>query len=262
MNMLDIHNETFSERYLGLPTAMGRITSGTFDHIDERVCCKIRGWSEKNLACAGKEALLKSVVQYIPTYSMSCFLLTKKVFSKLSSHMARYWWSSSLDRRSLHWSSPKAKGGMGFRDLHLFNLALLGKHGWRYITDPNSLCARVMMAKYFAETDFMHSTVPSPSSAIWRAIVAGREALGFGLINRVGDGSSLSIWSDKWIPNTTTMMPLFKPPNPEVVMVSELIDTVTWTWKKELVRETSITPDADAILNIPLRNGGGNDFLA
>lgn len=32
---LDIHVEAFGERYLGLPTAVGKITSGTFDHIGE-----------------------------------------------------------------------------------------------------------------------------------------------------------------------------------------------------------------------------------
>uniref|UniRef100_A0A8R7TRA7 Reverse transcriptase domain-containing protein n=1 Tax=Triticum urartu TaxID=4572 RepID=A0A8R7TRA7_TRIUA len=31
--VLNIDVEAFSERYLGLPTAVGRITSGTFDHI-------------------------------------------------------------------------------------------------------------------------------------------------------------------------------------------------------------------------------------
>jgi hypothetical protein len=47
----------------------------------------------------------------------------------------KYWWSSSLDKHSIHWvawdtlASPKAKGGMGFQELELFNLTLLGKHG-------------------------------------------------------------------------------------------------------------------------------------
>ena len=46
-NVLDVHNEALSEKYLGLPTAVGRITSGTFDHMSERARGKIQGWSEK-----------------------------------------------------------------------------------------------------------------------------------------------------------------------------------------------------------------------
>ncbi|XP_073353887.1 uncharacterized protein [Aegilops tauschii subsp. strangulata] len=47
--------EAFSDRYLGLPTAVGRITSGTFDHIGERAQSKMQGWSERLFACAGRE---------------------------------------------------------------------------------------------------------------------------------------------------------------------------------------------------------------
>lgn len=118
--ILGVHVEPFSERYLGLPTAVCRITSVTFDHIGERSRSKMQGWSERLFACAGREILLKSVIQATPTFSMSCFLLTKKVCKSLTSSMTKYWWSSSIDRRSLHWLSwkelatPKCKGGMGF----------------------------------------------------------------------------------------------------------------------------------------------------
>jgi hypothetical protein len=118
--LLGIAVEAFSERYLGLPTAVGRITSDTFDHIGERIRSKLNGGSERMVSCAGREVFLKAVIQAIPTFSMSCFKLTKKVIKKLISYMARYWWSSSLDRRSLHWvawdflTKPKCQGGMAF----------------------------------------------------------------------------------------------------------------------------------------------------
>ena len=92
------------------------------------------------------------------------------------------------NRRKTHWlawdklTRPKGEGGMGFRDLHLFNLALLGKQGWRLITNPNTLCARVLKSKYFPDTDFMQATNPSSSSATWRAIMPGQEAITTGLI--------------------------------------------------------------------------------
>ena len=44
--------------------------------------------------------------------------------------------------------------------------------------------------------------------------------------------------------------------------VSELIDPSNWSWRQELVRNNFIAPDAEAILNIPIRQGGGDDFLA
>ena len=105
-NQWGIFVEAFSERYLGLSTVIGPISSSTFDHIGERVRSKVQGWSEKLFACAGHEILLKLVVQAIPTYSMSTFLLTKKNCKSITSPMAKYIWGSSLDKKAMHWFYP------------------------------------------------------------------------------------------------------------------------------------------------------------
>ena len=227
----------------------------------------MQGWSEKNLACAGREVLLKSVVQAIPTFSMTCFQLTKGVCSQLTSSKAKYWWSSDIDRRSLHWLSwknlsvPKTEGGMGFRDFELFNLALLGKHGWRLMTHPDSLCSRVLKGKYFHNCGFMEATAPRLASATWKAIISGQVALEQGF-KRVGDGESISIWTDRWIPNTATLKPMGRIGDDPIHHVSQLIDHDNGTWDVDLVRRNFLSPDADAILNIPLRSAGGEDYLA
>ncbi|KAE8789387.1 Subtilisin-like protease [Hordeum vulgare] len=44
--------------------------------------------------------------------------------------------------------------------------------------------------------------------------------------------------------------------------VSELIDDDTWSWRQDAVRDTFSPSDVAAILNIPIRQGGGEDFLA
>ena len=85
-------------------------------------------------------------------------------------------------------ATPKVQGGMGFREFQKFNLALLGKHGRRLLTDPNSLCARVLKGKYFPYSDFMQAHAPSSTCATWKAIVAGRSVLELGLIKCIGNG--------------------------------------------------------------------------
>ena len=91
---------------------------------------------------------------------------------------------------------------MGFRNLEIFNLAMLGKHGWRLTTSPGSLCASVLKGRYFPSSNFMQATVSRGASANWWAIIAGREPLNVGMIRRIGDGTSVSIWVDSWVTKT------------------------------------------------------------
>lgn len=43
----------------------------------------------------------------------------------------------------------KNKGGMSFQNLHIFNIAMLGKLGWRIKKSPQALISRILKAKYF-----------------------------------------------------------------------------------------------------------------
>ena len=73
------------ESYLGLPSLVGRSKSNTFTNLKQRVTNKVSGWKEKPLTAAGKEILIKAVAQAVPSYSMSCFHLPKKLCEELTS---------------------------------------------------------------------------------------------------------------------------------------------------------------------------------
>lgn len=77
---------------------------------------------------------------------------------------------------------PKAQGGMGVKYLSKFNLALLAKQGWKIITQPDCLFARVMKVKYFPKEDFMSAGLGSYPSYTWRSIWGAQHLLeeGFG----------------------------------------------------------------------------------
>jgi len=195
---------------------------------------------------------LKAVAQAVPTYSMSCFLLSKTTCKKIRGAMMNYWWGGSADSRHIHWlrwerlTQHKSKGGIGFRDLHLFNKAMLGKQGWRLITRPDSLCARVLKGRYFHDSDFMGTARKKHASHTWRAILAGKEVVQRGAIKRIGNGTSTNIWQDRWIPMHFDARPLTPSDGQEVTMVSDLM-TNSGQWNEELIREICIPVDAAPI---------------
>lgn len=64
---LGIQTEALGERYQGLPTAVETASNGVFEFISGRVRGLVNGWAEKSSSCAGREILLESVAQAVPT---------------------------------------------------------------------------------------------------------------------------------------------------------------------------------------------------
>lgn len=149
-------------------------------------------------------------------------------------------------------SFPKCEGGMGFRDFQLFNQALLAKHGWKLFTNPDSLCARVLKGKYYHECDFMSACNKRHSSHTWRAILYGREVLQKGLIKRVGDGTTIRVWEDPWLPANYGRKPITKLPTASATMVEELIDHVNAERDIMALQNNFIAADVQAIQRIPI----------
>jgi hypothetical protein len=86
---------------------------------------------------------------------------------------------------------------MGFRDFSCFNKALLAKQSWRLWSNPDSLVARLMKAKYYSETSILETKIGWLLSFVWRSILSSCDLLKEGLVWRVGNGSSIRIWKDK-----------------------------------------------------------------
>jgi hypothetical protein len=143
------------DTYLGLPALVGRSRTSAFKCIKERVWKRLQDWKLKFLSQAGKETLLKAVIQAIPTYCMGVFKLPKALCKEINSLMMKFFWGHQENDKQIHWMSwsqmgfSKNNGGMGFRDFVCFNKALLAKQIWRLWKTPDSLLARIMKAKYY-----------------------------------------------------------------------------------------------------------------
>ncbi|XP_030969612.1 uncharacterized protein LOC115989874 [Quercus lobata] len=234
VSILGPMNDLRHAKYLGLPSIIGRSKKQIFAEIREKVGKKLAGWKGKLLSMGGKEILIKAVAQAIPSYTMSCFLLPMSLCEDLERDLRSFWWGQKQQESKVAWvgwkkmCKPKSLGGLGFRNLHAFNLALLAKQVWRIFTNPSSLAARILKAKYFPYEDILNAGLGSSPSFTWRSIFQSIEVIKNGTRWRVGNGRLIHIWEDKWLPTPSTFK-VISPPRDfgDYPMVSSLIDQDT-----------------------------------
>lgn len=142
---------------------------------------RIQGWQTKPLSRVGKLVLIKTVAQAIPSYGMSCFLLSKTLCQDIERILNKFWWGSKAnDNKGIKWhaweamSMPKSQGGLGFRNLHGFNISLIGKHCWKLINQPQYLVARLFKARYYPDSHFFKFAKGSGSSFLWSEFILQR----------------------------------------------------------------------------------------
>jgi len=179
--LLNVQNESVSEKYLGMPSDVGGSVNDAFKYLKDRVWKRVQGWMEHSLSAGGKEVLIKAVVQAIPTYSMSCFKLPRGLCEHINGIVKSFWWGSKDGKKKPCWVAwddmikPKRWGGLGFRDIEMFNLALLARQAWRTLKEPSSLSAQVLKAVYYPNVDFLEAGLGVSPSRVWRAISEGKE---------------------------------------------------------------------------------------
>jgi len=147
------------------------------------------------------------VVQAIPTYIMSCFKIPDSLCDHIESMISKFWRGSKQGERKMHWIAwnnlckDKKAGGMGFRTLREFNLAMLAKQGRRILQNSETLLSTCLKGRYFPRNSFLQASLGFNPSYTWRSILQARqEVIDHVGVWRVGNGHDIHIWNDKWLP--------------------------------------------------------------
>ncbi|XP_074274046.1 uncharacterized protein LOC141597480 [Silene latifolia] len=245
------------ERYLGLPTVVGRSKKVLTDILRDKLSKRLSGWRGKILSRAGKEVLIKAVANSLPTYVMSIFKIPVSFCDELRALISRFWWGHDEGKKGISWVAwrkmckPKGLGGMGFRDFHMFNIALIGKQVWRLLTVPDCLFTKLMRAKYFPNGDVMSASIGNSPSYTWRGMVEAREALMTGWRKRIGDGLSTRVWLDAWLPGTQTGRIITPPVQGfEDLRVADFLEGDGLRWSHELLAQWLLPIDRERVTNI------------
>ena len=249
------------EKYLSLPSFIRRNKKACFTQIKERIWAKMQGWKEKLLSQAGKEIMIKAVVQSIPTYSISVFKLPMGLCKDIEAMIRKFWWGQG-DNRKKHWINwsnlcdSKSVEGMGFRDIQRFNNAMLAKQVWRLFHQRDTLLFRVFSAKYFPNGNILDAPIHPKCSYAWKSILQAREVIQNGAIWRVGNGQLIDIWNHRWLSETIPGLVMSPRPDANLDKVSDLllhnprqwnldlIDKVFYPWEANVIRGIYVSEDS------------------
>ncbi|KAL0427024.1 UNVERIFIED_CONTAM: hypothetical protein Slati_2877200 [Sesamum latifolium] len=213
--ILDVSIVPKHEKYLGLPTVAGRSKKELFGVIKERIWHKLNNWSSRKLSQMGRVVLIKSVLQTIPTYVMSCFCLPDSILSEIESVMASFFWNYG-EVAKVHWlSCPKLcktckEGVMGFQRLRDFKSALLAKQAWRAL-NPGGIFHSILKQKYFPQSSFVAAELEAAPSYTWNSMWSTQDLLAAGIRWKTGDETSFQMMGQHWLPRSPTFQPVQRP---------------------------------------------------
>ncbi|XP_058726582.1 uncharacterized protein LOC131597939 [Vicia villosa] len=117
-NIMGVRHVLGTGTYLGLPSLIGRSKKVIFGYVKDKIWKKINSWRGRPVSKAGKEVMIKSVLQSIPSYVMSLFVLLDGIIHDIEKMLNAFWWSGNCNQSCIKWmawdklTGPKSAGDL------------------------------------------------------------------------------------------------------------------------------------------------------
>jgi hypothetical protein len=192
-------------KYLGLPLGAKYKDTNMWNSIFEKMEARLAGWKKVCLSKGGRLTLINSTLSSLPTYFLSLFPIPVGVANRLEKLQRDFLWGGIGDEFKFHlvnWHticSSKASGGLGVRNLVMFNKALMGKWLWRYAMERDALWRKVVDVKYGS----MRVVGVLRRLGVLMGLACGKVLGGDGMLLQlvryeIGNGSKVLFWHDVW----------------------------------------------------------------
>lgn len=141
---------------------------------------------------------------------------------------------------------------MGFKKIRDFNIAMLGRQGWRLLKFEESLVGRVFKARYYPNGTFVEAKLGNNLSYVWRSILEAQTLIKRGARWRVGDGSCIEVVGQPWLPDA--QMPLVTSTHPALygTKVMSIMSQDGKCWEGDIIENLFNDQDKALIYNVPI----------
>ncbi|XP_026428607.1 uncharacterized protein LOC113324500 [Papaver somniferum] len=152
---MQVQRISSTDKYLGSPLFTNRSKIQAFKPCVDKLRQRFAGW-KTNLSTAGKVALIQTVTYTSSVYQINCFKIPKGTCKELNAIQRDFFWNKEQDKSKglyyIAWddvNKPKELGGLGFKNMEFFNLAMISRITWRLVKEPNSLWSNTMKASHY-----------------------------------------------------------------------------------------------------------------
>lgn len=132
-------------KYWEIPLFFGKLTVASCKVLTDGITVGINHWSSRYLSYVGRIQLIKSVNQSMMNFWNMHFILPKKAINMVESKCSVFLWKekeATAKGAKVTWSDmcfPQAKGGLGIKNLHIWNVAWILKNMWLLFSSADSL---------------------------------------------------------------------------------------------------------------------------
>ena len=193
-------------------------------------------------------------------------IIPNEICNTIQRQMNGFWWGSGADGQGVRWMAwdklctIKEAGGLGFKSLQQFNVAMLAKQGWRLVNEENPLVTSIMKARYFPNTDFLGAKLGENPSYMWRSIIAAQEVVKQGCRRCIGTGMDTFVWQIPWLPCVEDGFISTSIPNDfPNIKVCDLVNARDNSWDENILNNLFNERDIRLIKQIPLASTDRRD---
>lgn len=145
----------------------------------------------------------------------------------------------------------KHLGGLGFKDIQIFNQSLLAQQASKIMQDKDSLFALFFKSRYFDDGNFFDAEIGVRPTFAWRSIIHGSDLLKKDLRQMIADGASTFVWTTRWLLDGVMRALLMKYIIFDLdLQVKDLLDVSTQTWDLVKLQHHFFPRDVELILKI------------
>ena len=173
----------FPFRYLGLPVASTKLTIAQFHPFTDRIAGYLNAWAGMKLSYAGRCELIRSILQGVECFWLASLYIPAGIRDRLIRMCRNFLWGGQcyvFKKALVAWESiclPKMEGGLGFKNLEAWNLALLSKNLWNIQAKKDSLWVRWIHLNHLQNSSIWDYNGRKQDSAMLRQVLSIRDKI-------------------------------------------------------------------------------------